>query len=78
MEISDEGLVCTKAVYAYVHDTYGRFPATVDTMHLMWLIQAHHLTRRTSPRGTRTPSPGNFQRGFTFLPPFLHNLGRRL
>jgi hypothetical protein len=23
--------------------TYGRFLATVDAMHLMWVMQAHHL-----------------------------------
>ena len=25
------------------YDTYGRFPATVDAMHLMWFMQVHHL-----------------------------------
>lgn len=42
-EITDEGIACTKAICNYIHDTYGRFPATVDTMHLMWFMQAHHL-----------------------------------
>ncbi|MGO8915547.1 MAG: hypothetical protein ACLQJR_06535 [Stellaceae bacterium] len=41
--ISDTGLACTKAICRYIHQTYGRFPAGVDTMHLMWLMQAHHL-----------------------------------
>jgi hypothetical protein len=41
--ISEEGIACTKAVCNYIHQTYGRFPATVDAMHLMWLMQAHHL-----------------------------------
>jgi hypothetical protein len=37
------GIACTKVVCNYIHQTYGRFPATVDAMHLMWLMQAHHL-----------------------------------
>jgi hypothetical protein len=41
--ISEEGIACTKVVCNYIHQTYGRFPATVDAMHLMWLMQAHHL-----------------------------------
>ena len=40
---SEEGIACTMAVCNYIHQTYGRFPATVDTMHLMWLMQTHHL-----------------------------------
>jgi hypothetical protein len=40
---SDAGLACTKAVCRYIHETYGRFPASVDTTHLMWFMQAHHL-----------------------------------
>jgi hypothetical protein len=43
IEISDEGIACTKAVCNYIYDTYGRFPASVDTMHMMWFMQAHHL-----------------------------------
>ena len=42
-EISDEGAACAKAVCNYIYDTYGKFPGTVDTMHLMWWMQAHHL-----------------------------------
>jgi hypothetical protein len=30
-------------VRKYIHQTYDRFPDTVDAMHLMWLMQAHHL-----------------------------------
>ena len=41
--VSEEGIACTKAVCNYIQQTYGRFPATVDAMHLMWLMQAHHL-----------------------------------
>jgi hypothetical protein len=40
---SEAGLACTKAVCRYIHETYGRFPGSVDTMHLMWFMQAHHL-----------------------------------
>jgi hypothetical protein len=43
VEISDAGIACTKAVCNYIYDTYGRFPASVDTMQLMWFMQAHHL-----------------------------------
>jgi hypothetical protein len=43
LEISDEGIACTKAICNYIHETYGRFPGTVDAMHLMWFMQAHHL-----------------------------------
>ena len=43
VEISEEGIACTKAVCNYIHETYGRFPGNVDAMHLMWFMQAHHL-----------------------------------
>jgi hypothetical protein len=43
VEISDEGVACTKAICRYIYETYGSFPATVDAMHLMWFMQAHHL-----------------------------------
>ena len=43
VEITEEGIACTKAVCNYVYENYGRFPGTVDAMHLMWLMQAHHL-----------------------------------
>ena len=41
--ISEEGIACTKAVCNYILETYGRFPGTVDAMHLMWMMQAHHI-----------------------------------
>jgi hypothetical protein len=41
--ISEEGIACTKAICNYIFETYGRFPATVDAMHLMWFMQTHHL-----------------------------------
>jgi hypothetical protein len=41
--ISDEGIACTKAICNYIYQTYGRFPGSLDAMHLMWLMQAHHL-----------------------------------
>ena len=43
VEMSPEGLACTKAVCNYIFDTYGRFPGAVDARHLMWFLQAHHL-----------------------------------
>src|SRR5947199_6224304 len=43
VRISAEGLACTKAICNYIHDTYGRFPGGTDAMHLMWVIQAHHI-----------------------------------
>ena len=43
IRLSAEGLACTKAVCNYIHDTYGRFPGTTDAMHLMWVMQAHHI-----------------------------------
>jgi hypothetical protein len=41
--VSDDGVACAKAVCNYIYQTYGRFPATVDAMHLMWMMQVHHL-----------------------------------
>jgi hypothetical protein len=41
--VSEEGIACTKAVCNYIYQTYGRFPATVDALHLMWMMQVHHL-----------------------------------
>jgi hypothetical protein len=35
VEISEEGIACTKAVCNYIHETYGRFPGNVDAMHPM-------------------------------------------
>src|SRR5262249_30047890 len=43
IRISAEGLACTKAICSYIHDTYGRFPGSTDAMHLMWVMQAHHI-----------------------------------
>jgi hypothetical protein len=43
IEISDEGIACTKAICNYIYETYGRFPGGVDAMHPMWMMQAHHL-----------------------------------
>jgi hypothetical protein len=41
--VSEEGIACTKAVCNYIYEMYGRFPGTLDAMHLMWFMQAHHL-----------------------------------
>ncbi len=43
VRLSAEGLACTKAVCNYIFETYGRFPGTTDAMHLMWVMQAHHI-----------------------------------
>jgi hypothetical protein len=43
VRVSAEGLACTKAICNYIHDRYGRFPCSTDAMHLMWLMQAHHI-----------------------------------
>ena len=43
IQISAEGLACTKAICNYIYDTYGRFPGGTDAMHLMWVMQAHHI-----------------------------------
>jgi hypothetical protein len=43
LRISAEGLACTKAVCNYIYDTYGRFPGGADAMHLMWVMQVHHI-----------------------------------
>jgi hypothetical protein len=43
VRLSAEGLACTKAICNYIHDAYGRFPGGIDAMHLMWVMQAHHI-----------------------------------
>jgi hypothetical protein len=43
VRLSAEGLACTKAICNYIHDTYGRFPGGTDAMHLMWVMQVHHI-----------------------------------
>ena len=43
VRVSAEGRACTKAVCNYIYDTYGRFPGAIDAMHLMWVMQAHHI-----------------------------------
>jgi hypothetical protein len=43
IRLSAEGLACTKAVCNYIHETYGRFPGGTDALHLMWVMQAHHI-----------------------------------
>jgi hypothetical protein len=43
VRVSAEGLACTKAICNYIYDTYGRFPGSTDAMHLMWVMQAHHI-----------------------------------
>jgi hypothetical protein len=43
VRLSAEGLACTKAICNYIYDTYGRFPGATDAMHLMWVMQVHHI-----------------------------------
>ena len=43
VRLSAEGFACTKAICNYIYDTYGRFPGGTDAMHLMWVMQAHHI-----------------------------------
>jgi hypothetical protein len=43
VKISDDGIACTKAVCNYIFDTYDRFPGGTDALHLMWIVQAHHI-----------------------------------
>jgi len=43
VEITEEGIACTKAICNYIYETYGRFPGSLDAMHLMWFLQVHHL-----------------------------------
>ena len=43
IRVSDEGLACTKAICNYIYETYGRFPGATDAMHLMGVMQAHHI-----------------------------------
>jgi hypothetical protein len=43
VEISEDGIACTKSICNYIYETYGRFPGSLDAMHLMWFMQAHHL-----------------------------------
>jgi len=44
---SEEVVACVKDICNYIHDTYGRFPAHVDAMHVpgVW-VQAHHTDLR--------------------------------
>lgn len=41
--VSDEGVEIVKDICTYIYETYGKFPAHNDTMHLLYFIQAHHL-----------------------------------
>jgi hypothetical protein len=40
---SDEFVDCLAEVAGYIHQTYGRFPATMPTIALTGYVQAHHL-----------------------------------
>jgi hypothetical protein len=41
--VSDEGVACVKDICRYIYETYGKFPAFNDTLHLLYFIQVHHL-----------------------------------
>ena len=41
--VSEEGVACVKDICRYIYETYGKFPAFNDTMHLLYFIQACHL-----------------------------------
>jgi hypothetical protein len=56
--ISHEGIACTKAICNYVYETYGRFPGSLDAMHLMWLMQVHHLDTEYYDRFFRSGAYG--------------------
>ena len=43
VQASPEGVACVKDVCRYVHDVFGKFPATVDPIQMSVMIQAHHL-----------------------------------
>jgi hypothetical protein len=40
---SDEFVDCMTEVARYIHETYGKFPATMPTIALTGYVQAHHL-----------------------------------
>ncbi|MEZ4363065.1 MAG: hypothetical protein R3B48_22930 [Kofleriaceae bacterium] len=40
---SEEFIELLKVVTTYVHDTYGRFPATAPSMYMRPYVQAHHV-----------------------------------
>ena len=58
VKVSEEGIACTKAVCNYIFKTYGRFPGSTDAVHLMWLIQAHHIDRDFYDRHFRAGAYG--------------------
>jgi hypothetical protein len=43
VQVSEEGIACTKAICNYILKTYERFPGGTDAMHLMWFMQVHHI-----------------------------------
>ena len=65
VEISEEGIACTKAICNYVYETYGRFPGSLDAMHLMWFMQAHHIDTDYYDRFFRPGAYGATHAGHT-------------
>jgi hypothetical protein len=59
------------------YDTYGRFPGGTDAMHLMWVMQAHHIDTdyydrffvpaRTGRRMRHTWRPGTGDAGAAMI-----------
>ena len=52
VEISEAGIACTKSICNYIYETYGRFPGSLDAMHLMWFMQAHIWTSTSTTNST--------------------------
>jgi hypothetical protein len=40
---SEEFIDCVTTLTDYVYKTFGKFPGTVPTMHVLMFLQAHHL-----------------------------------
>ncbi|MGI9408697.1 MAG: hypothetical protein ACR2OV_01400 [Hyphomicrobiaceae bacterium] len=43
VQASPEGVQCVKDICTYIHDTFGKFPGTVDPIQMTLFAQAHHL-----------------------------------
>jgi hypothetical protein len=49
IRISAERLACTKAICNYIHDTYGRFPASTDALVCCRVAAARAPRQRLHP-----------------------------
>src|SRR5262249_33852339 len=43
LRVSAERLACTKAVCNYIYNTYRRFPGATHAIHLMSIMEVHHI-----------------------------------